>query len=233
MKRSLMAVAAALIGSGVLATTASAQEVQIGVTSTPLVAPTCPAGVSAADCTIVLNQMTALETIRDGVSYPTLISKPGLLESFTVGISALSTDAADQKKYVANLDSSYGGPPEAQLTVLRQIGKHKNFRWQVVASSSAISLANYLGQVVQFPLTQGLPVVPGEVVAFTTPTWAPVLSIDLTANKFAYRQSRNTDCNNKTTPPITPQLEIGQQSVYGCNYTGTRIEYSATEVLTP
>jgi hypothetical protein len=90
----------------------------------------------------------------------------------------------------------------------------------------------YLGQVVQFPLAQSLPVQPGDAVALTTPTWAPVLSIQLSNKRFAYRQSRRANCNN---PPSTTQaqLSLGLTTRYLCDYPGTRVEYSATEVTNP
>jgi len=90
----------------------------------------------------------------------------------------------------------------------------------------------YLGKVADFPLTQGLPVIPGEVIALTVPTWAPVLSFDLSTSKFAYRQSRRTSCKSVTTSEQA-ELTIGQQAMFGCNYTGTRVEYSASESVSP
>ena len=36
------------------------------------------------------------------------------------------------------------------------------------------------------------------MIGLTVPTWAPVLSYNLNASKFAYRQSRKANCS---TPP--------------------------------
>jgi hypothetical protein len=93
-------------------------------------------------------------------------------------------------------------------------------------------LQPYLGQVVQFPLTTPLPVKPGDVVALSVPTWAPVLTFNLPPKKFAYRQSRSANCKN---PAATEQaqLTIGSTASYGCNYPGTRVEYTATEITDP
>jgi hypothetical protein len=95
-----------------------------------------------------------------------------------------------------------------------------------------VDVQPYLGQVVQFPLTTSLPVTRGETIALTTPTWAPVLSIDLSTTHFAYRQSRSRNCNN---PPSTSQAQtqVGQNARYVCDYPGTRVEYSATEITNP
>ncbi len=90
----------------------------------------------------------------------------------------------------------------------------------------------FLGQVVQFPLATSIPIRRGDTIGLTTPTWAPVLSIMLPTKKFAYRQSRKTGCNNP--PGISQaQLTIGQTAPYGCDYPGTRVEYTATEITNP
>jgi hypothetical protein len=232
MKRTLLALGAVLLTAALIPASSVAQEVPIGVTSSPVISPICPTGVSQADCAIVLEQMTALQTLRDGVSSPALVHDSGELVSFTVGISAISSDkktlASDEKF----LDSAYGGPPAVQITVLRQVGAPSHERWEVAAQSSSVALQRYLGRVIQFPLTQDLPVIPGEVIALTVPTWAPVLSFDLSTSKFAYRQSRRTGCKSVTTSEQA-ELTLGQQAQFGCNYTGTRVEYSADEIVSP
>jgi hypothetical protein len=93
-------------------------------------------------------------------------------------------------------------------------------------------LQPYLGQVVQFPLLTTLSVSPGEVIGLSVPTWAPVLSFDLLPKRFAYRQSRTANCNHPASA-IQAQLSIGATASYLCNYPGTRVEYTATEVTTP
>jgi hypothetical protein len=59
-----------------------------------------------------------------------------------------------------------------------------------------------------------------------------VLTIDIDSKKFAYRQSRSTKCSG---PPATNQAQMtsGQTANYKCDYPGTRLEYSATEVQYP
>jgi hypothetical protein len=214
-----------------LAATASAAVVELGATATPLVAPTCPTGVSLANCTIILTRATALETLRDGIAYPHTVKKAGRIVAFTVGLSRLSTNRTTAHNIIHSLDSSFGGTTRVAITVLRRVGKAKLRHWKVVAESPAFHVQPYLGQVVQFALTTSLPVLPGDVAALTTPTWAPVLSINLTKSKFAYRQSRTTACG---PPPTTSAAQSpGQTATYGCNYPGTRVEYTATEVTNP
>ena len=152
--------------------------------------------------------------------------------AFTVGLSALSTNAATALNDTKFLDKTYGGDAQVGITVLKPVGKKTAWTWQVVAQSPLVDVQPYLGQVVQFPLTTTIPVVRGETIALTTPTWAPVLSIDLSTNHFAYRQSRSRNCIIRRHPPQA-QVTVGQSARYVCDYPGTRVEYSATEVTNP
>lgn len=232
MKRSLLAVSVAAIVAGVLPSLASAAVIEVGKTSTALVAPSCPASIDPTNCKIVLTRVTALETLSDGVSYPTTVRHAGEIVAFTLGLSSLSSNKKTARQDISFLNKTYGSPPQAEIAVLRPFGKRSNFGWTVAATSPPVQLQHYLGQVAQFPLSTPLPVVRGERIALTVPTWAPVLSFNLTPTKFAYRQSRRTNCSN---PPASmqAQLQIGQRAHYRCNYGGTRVEYTATEVTSP
>jgi len=214
------------------ATPSIGQTIQLGATRSPLVPPACPKGVSAVNCKIVLTQETALETLRDGVAYPSTVTQPGLIVAWTVGLSRLSALTGAAHTAIHYLDTTFGGTTQAGISVLAPVGAKNQRQWKVVASSPIVHLQPYLGYVVQFPLATPLPVVAGEVVALTVKTWAPVLSFDLTPSLFAYRQSRSSNC---TVPATTShaQLTIGQSTRYTCNYAGTRVEYSATEITTP
>jgi hypothetical protein len=232
MKRSLLAIAGAVALFVAVPASAGASTVELGVSTTQLVAPTCPKGVSAAQCTIILTRATALETIRDNVAYPSTVKHAGRIVAFTVGLSALSSNATTAQNDVKFLDKTYGGDAQVQVTVLKRVGKRTNWTWKVVEQGPLVDVQPYLGQIAQFPLTTSLPVTRGETIALTTPTWAPVLSIDLSTDHFAYRQSRRTGCNN---PPASTaaQTRLGQTTRYGCDYPGTRVEYSATEITNP
>lgn len=233
MRRNCRFTAVAIAAAWALApSTAGAAVLELGSTATPLAAPACPKGVSAANCTIILTQVTALETIRDRVAYPTTVKRAGRIVAFTVGLSRLNSNRATARRDIHFLDQTYGGTTRAAITVLKPVGSKAKRRWVVAAEGPVIHLQPYLGQVVQFALPTSLPVTRGDVVGLTVPTWAPVLSIQVPSTSFAYRQSRSTHCKN---PPSTnvAQLKIGQSAQYGCNYAGTRVEYSATEVTNP
>jgi hypothetical protein len=231
MKRILLAgtAAAGLLGALVPAS-ASAKVIELGATSTALVAPACPPAPAA--CNIVLTQVTALETIRDSRAYPTKVTKAGQIVAFTLGLSSLDPDRKKAKADLVFLDHHHGGVPQAAVTVLRPVGKASDHKWQVTGESSpTVHLIPYLGQIVQFPLAKPLPVQPGDAVALTVPTWAPVLTINQSTN-FAYRQSRASNCASVADTQES-QLLIGATATYGCNYPGTRVEYSATEITNP
>ncbi len=219
-----------------LPASASAQVLELGdQTGTPLVAPSCPSGVSPAQCTIVLTRVTALSTFSDGTYLPTMVTKAGRIVAFSVGLSSLSTSTTTRKKDIDYLNSTYGGDAQVQMTILREV-KHKNkakrqkHEFRVVSESPVFHVVQYLGSVAQLPLTQSVEVKPGDLVALTTPTWAPVLAIDL-SGKFHYRQSRNHHCNQP--PSVQKAQTTGSDTTYDCTYGGTRAEYAATEVTYP
>jgi len=233
MKTSSLATAAvAGLVAALVPASASAKVIELGTTTTPLVAPACPVGVKAANCTIVLTQVTAIETVRDSIAYPTTVSSAGEIVAFTVGLSQLDTDRTKAKADIHYLDTTFGGTTQAAITVLKPTGKAGQWRWTVAAESPIFHLQPYLGQVVQFPLTTPLQVAKGDVVALTVPTWAPVLTFDLPTKKFAYRQSRTTNCKNPAASSLA-QIKVGTTATYSCDYPGTRVEYTATEVTNP
>jgi hypothetical protein len=235
MKRFSLVTAASL---AVLATTqasALATTVELGQTKTPITAPACPKGVSPSQCFIILTRTTAIQTVGDGVSHPTKVTKAGWIVAFTLGLSNLSTKSTTERSYLHTLDQAYGGTPQIALTVLKP---GPNNRYTVAAQSATFHLIPFLGQVLQEPISlppnftsfTALPVKPGELIGVSVPTWAPVLSYNLSTTKFAYRQSRTANCKSAAGTQ-TAQTTVGATARYLCNYTGTRVEYSATEVV--
>jgi hypothetical protein len=224
---------------------ASAKVLELGVPSTALTPPppctttggtsttggktTCPHGADLNTYTILQTQVTGLETIADGKPYPTTVPQAGRLVAFTVALSSLDTNTAQRRLEIHIADQRFLGTTKVAVTVLRRVGKASKREWKVVAASPAVHVEPYLGMVVQFPLETTLPVQRGDVIALTTPTWAPVLQLFQSPKKAAYRQSRRANCGN---PPASTQaqLTIGQRAQYTCNYPGIRVEYSATEV---
>jgi hypothetical protein len=241
MKRSLLATIAVvvLLGSAAAAWAATSSNptlgsqlgrvVVLGGTSTPVRAPVCPTGVAPANCTIVMTRSTALETITNKGGYPTSVKQSGEIVAFSVGVAQLSSNATTSKSFITTLDTKYGAPPEAELTVLKPAPKGA---WTVVAESPLENLQPYLGYVVQFPLKTAIPVTKGEALALTVPTWAPILSYNLSPTYYAYRQSRTFNCT-KPGAQQNAQMTVGTTTKYGCNYPGTRAEYAGIERTSP
>lgn len=232
MKRSLLAAASLCLGSVAFSAAASAQTVELGQTKSPLVAPSCAPSVAPAQCTIILTRSTALATIRDGVKYPTTAKADGYVVAFTLGLSRLNSNVKTATSEVSSLDHTYGGTTQAALAVLTPVGKASQRTWRLRAISPIFHLQPYLGAVTQFPLTTALPIFKGDTVALSVPTWAPVLSIGLSAGGYAYRQSRTANCG-RPAGLDQAMFTLKVTSVFGCDYTGTRVEYSATEITTP
>lgn len=233
MRRILpLAILACACATQIFTGVASAQINELGATHSPIIAPSCPKTIKPQDCTIILTEVTAIETIRDDIAYPSTVTSPGYIEAFSVGLAQLSSNRQTALQYIRGLDKTYGGTTQAAITVLTPTGKKGQFLWKVKAESPMFHLQPYLGTVVQFPLQTALPVAKGDVIALTVPTWAPVLSIQQPTKTFAYRQSRTANCAN---PPAQSQAQqtVGTTTKYGCDYPGTRLEYSATEVTTP
>jgi hypothetical protein len=236
MKRFSLALAAVLSAFGAIAGVASAQIVELGQTSSsPLAAPACPSGVSLADCRIVLTRTTAVQTETNGVLNPTKVTKDGWIVAFTVGLSKLTSDAKTELSLLKGLDANYGGPPQIVLSVLKPGPKNK---YTVAAQSATFHVLPFLGSVLQEPLSlpptfttmTALPVKKGEVIGLTVLTWAPVLTYNLTSNKYSYRQSRRANCVHAAGSQ-TAQTTVNSSQQYLCDYTGTRVQYSATEVV--
>jgi hypothetical protein len=217
-----------------LPTAAPAAVIQVGQTKSPITAPACPKGTSSSSCKIVLERTTAIQTKSDGVAHPAAIKQDGWIVAFTVGLSQLSSDASTVHSLLHGLDTAYGGTPQLALTVLAPGAKGA---YTVAAQSGNYHLIPFLGQVLTEPLSlppkfsafTALPVKKGDVLALTVPTWAPILTYNLSASQFAYAQSRTRNCNAAAASQ-TAQTKVGSSQKYGCAYTGTRVQYSATEV---
>ncbi len=236
MKRfSLLAAALVAAGLAAVPALASAQIIELGRTASPLVAPACPKGASPSQCYIILTRTTALQTVSDGAKYPTKVKKNGWIVAFTVGLSNLSSSTSTERSFLHTLNRNYGGAPQLAITVLKPERRNK---YAVTAESPVFHLTPFLGQVLQEPLSlppsftqfTALPVAKGDLVGLTVPTWAPVLSYNLNPRRFAYRQSRLHNCKNAAATQ-TAQQAVGASTRYLCNYPGTRVEYSVTEVV--
>ena len=174
----------------------------------------------------MLERTTAIQTKSDGVSSPTVIKHDGWIVAFTVGLSRLSSNAKTVHSLLHGLDTAYGGVPQLALSVLKRGPKNT---YTVAAQSGNYHLIPFLGRVLterlsffpKFSAFTALPVKKGEVLALTVPTWAPILTYNLSAGQFAYAQSRTQNCDSAAGSQ-TAQMKVGASTRYGCAYTGTR-----------
>src|ERR1700758_4371529 len=141
MKRTPLVIAALMSAALLVPAAASAQIVELGKTTTPIAAPTCPTGVSPAQCFIILTRTTAVQSVSDGVLNPTKVKKAGWIVAFTVGLSKLSASAKTETSYLHTLNNAYGGPPQLALTVLKP---GPGNRYTVAASSGVYHVTPFL-----------------------------------------------------------------------------------------
>ncbi len=141
----------------------------------------------------------------------------GRIVAFTL---ALGTPT---KSDIAFFEKNYGGAAQAAIVVL---DAGKKLSRTVVAKGPVQTLTGYIGQSVQFPLINTLPIKKGQYVALTVPTWAPVMQLGLGADT-SWRSSRaSSGCLD-----ITVQFALlgsKNSAFFRCLYKGVRLTYSAT-----
>lgn len=212
--RLLLATTAASLAA---AAPAGARVVEVGDTGAVAPAPSCP----ASPCEVV-SRTTAYQT-RVGAQRR-LFAAPadGRIVAWTI------TLGAPRPKQLAFFEENLGGAAQAGITVLRE-GTRRYGR--VVAQSPLETLTPWFGQTVQFPLERSLPVLKGNQIALTVPTWAPALGLGL-GRDVGWRASRALDgCDDTQTQ--SAQLTLAALTRYKCYYRTARLTYSATMVTTP
>lgn len=214
--RRFSAVAAAFTALALIPASASAKVIEIGATPTQAV-PACP----AAPCLAVSRTTGYQAKVGENRGLMTVPAN-GRIVAWTIGLS--KPNAAQVKFFTSQL----GGPAQAGITVLK-VGKY--LRDTVKAQGPLVSLAPYFGSFAQFPLATAIPVLKGDLIALTVPTWAPALQVGLTGDT-SWRASRprNKCKDNKTQ---TAQLNVGDKEQYYCLYRTARLVYSATLITYP
>lgn len=209
--RRFPAVAVATTALALLPAAAGAKIIEIGETPTQAV-PACPASPCLA-VSRTTGYQAKVGTNRGLMTVPA----NGRIVAWTIGLS--KPNAAQIKFFTSQL----GGPAQAGITVLKT-GKYLNDT--VKAQGPLVSLAPYFGSFAQFPLATAIPVLKGDLIALTVPTWAPALQVGLGGDT-SWRASRprNKCKDNKTQ---TAQLNVGDKEQYYCLYRTARLVYSAT-----
>ena len=195
---------------------ASAKLTEIGDVQ-PAATPACPAKPCYA-----LTRTTGYQA-KIGTKRGThVIPRDGRIVAWSI------TLGKPGKKQVKFFDDNLGGTSTAQITVLRPGAK---LRYRVVGQGEPQKLQPFFGTTVQFALGTSIPVKKGYVVALTTPTWVPALSVNLPTDT-SWRASRGKGTCDETSKQ-TAQTGTNTLAQYYCLYRGARLTYSATFVPDP
>ncbi|MEI7889767.1 MAG: hypothetical protein WCI34_05605 [Actinomycetes bacterium] len=106
----------------------------------------------------------------------------------------------------AYFDKTFGTGSKVRLVVLRPSvkprGSHAVILKKVVAMGPMISLERYFGRKVTLALSTSIPVLKGDVVALSVPTYAPILPLAGSGTTDAWRASR-PPAGFKPKDPVT------------------------------
>lgn len=196
--------------AGLLAVPAAAQAVELGEVGRAAKA-SCPERCQ------VLGRVSGYQLRLEGRRSPFKVDRPGRITAFDI---TLGTPTASQQRFFT---STFGGPPQARLSILRRGTKRKH---RLVAQSPAFDLTPHLGTTHRFRLREPLAVRKDYMVALTVPTWAPAFAVDLSSRE-GWRSSRDArrcaDVRQRAA-----QQRVGGLRTYGCFYRTARILYTAT-----
>src|SRR5215213_11242889 len=170
---------------------ASAKIVEVGQAATEAV-PTCP----ASPC-LAVSRTTGYQAkvVDSRATY--VVPADGKIVAFTIRLGEPT------KRQINFFDDNFGSA-SAGLSVIR---RGERLFGRVIAQSPIYQLSDYFGQTVQFPLDRAIPVVKGNMIGLTVPTWAPALST-LTSDGSSWRASRALNRCNDTSRP-TAQTTVG------------------------
>jgi len=214
-----------IAGMLTLAVVASARTTEYGSIDSQ---PSCP----GSPC-FVLSKTTGFQVGTGSGSYPVKVRKSGRLVSWKI---ALSSPTPKQQKF---FEETLGGAATAKVSVLRRVKLSKSerkkyktkHRYVVTGESDPVKLKPYFGMTAEFALKRTLKVKKDYIVALTTTTWTPALSIGL-SNKFAWRSSgTKKQCDDPAGNQTA--VERKEKANYECLYRTAQLAYSFRVVSTP
>jgi len=215
MYRYFLAACALALGLG-LPAAAEAKIIEIGDLGADPV-PSCP----TSPCEVI-SRTTAFQTRVADTRNLFIAPRDGRIVAWSI---TLGTPGKRQAKY---FEENLGGPAQAGITVLKSGDRYYG---RVLGQAPVQTLTPYFGQTVQFPLTTSLPVLKGNIVALTVPTWAPSLALGLDRGN-VWKASRERDsCDDTQTQ--SAQTDMNDLQQYKCKYRTARLAYSATMITTP
>jgi hypothetical protein len=152
------------------------------------------------------------------------INRPGRVVALTM---RLGDPNADQLNYFR---TTFGGVSQARVSILKPARTKQRHR--LLQQSELFNLEPYFGSTPTFALRRSLPVLKGNIIAITVPTWAPAFAHGL-ENDNAWRSSHHDDDCTAAMPPAAAQMSLNSLRIYGCFYRTARLLYSVHFVLDP
>jgi hypothetical protein len=152
------------------------------------------------------------------------INRPGRVVAFTMRLGAPN---ADQLNY---FKTTFGATSQARVSILKPARTKQRHR--LLQQSELFNLEPYFGSTPTFALRRSLPVLKGNIIAITVPTWAPAFAHGLD-NDNAWRSSHHDDDCTAAMPPAAAQMSLNSLRIYGCFYRTARLLYSVHFVLDP
>lgn len=208
--------AAVLLATVLLPASATAKITELGAMPESL-RGSCPGTPSNEQSCQALTRTTAYQAKVGPDRALYRAPADGRIVAWTVALGAPT------KSQIAFFEKSFGGRAQAGIVVLEA---GKRLSRTVVAKGPVVTLDDYLGQAVQFPLISTLPIKKGQYVGLTVPTWAPILQLGLGAET-SWRSSRAADkCLDVSVQ--TALLGSRRNALFRCLYKGVRLTYSAT-----
>lgn len=182
--------------------------------------PACPRSPCEA-----VGSVSGFQARAGSVAKPFVAPYKGRIVAWSI---SLSKPRASQVNF---FNQFYGSPPQARLSVLRQVPDKSPPRYELVRQSPTVTLTPFLGDDVTLALDQPLNIRKGEVVGLTIPTWAPAFAVGL-SDSSGWRASRKAGKCTRTADikQSRPQQKVGSNKQYGCFYKTARLLYTATVV---
>jgi hypothetical protein len=217
---------AALVAAIAIPSAGAVNAKVIGKTkSTPK--PSCPKNCSA------VGKVTGFMTKADGRKRPFKVRKDGKIVAWAINLGRpRNTEKNPDRKFFGNLfkNEEFGKHPSGRIAILR---KKKGSNYKLVKQSPALDLNSEMGRKQIFTLNKPLRVHPGQIVAFTYPTYAPNFASPVSDKGNHWRASRkrgkcNTDSEHiRNVKDSRPHQKLGAVRNYECRYEGARLLYWA------
>jgi hypothetical protein len=223
MKRIALLAAVVAASLAALSPPASARIIELGsvADAAPL---NCP-GTTQSPCVAAVRMTGYQGRASVGPKNPYYIRRDGHLIAFTV---KLAKPTAEETGF---FNDNFGTPSMARISVLRRGDTRKTrLNHRLIRQSERFELDRYFGSRPTFVFDRPIPVKEGNWIAITVPTWAPLLSTNLSTSNW-WRSSRSKDsCEPPKSLRQFAMEDLREIAQFGCTYHGARLLYTVTYV---